>query len=195
MSFNSSNNILQISNLPHQIDIAVITQNAPEFTLKTYDEHVIDLDPIYITENIFKEIFYSNNAFSITPKSRLSKKHLYHTCFLQRTVNNSSFILIDTIIKYIESDLSITKDMISTTSFINLNKIINSIRNLCDLNLSNITSALNWNELVHSLSSNFGNKNVTPEIMLTVSVMFLSPTDGVKPIIIKFNYITTITLV
>ena len=99
------------------------------------------------------------------------------------------------LIEYIETDLSITKDMISTTSFINLNKSINSINSLCDLNLNNITSALNWDELVYSLASDFVSVNVTPNIILTVSVTFLSPTAGVKPFTIRFNFMTTITLV
>ena len=64
-----------------------------------------------------------------------------------------------------------------------------------NLNLTNITCSLNWDEVVQTLTAEFGDVTVTPAVLLTVSVVFLSPTTGVKPVIIKFNYLTTITLV
>ena len=75
-----------------------------------------------------------------------------------------------------------------------ISKIINSIDTLCDLNLNNINSSLTWSEVVQTLLSEFGNVTATPPVILTISVIFVSPTAGVKPVVIKFNYLTSISL-
>jgi hypothetical protein len=192
---NPINTELCFPNIPYQLDIAVICEKMPKLILRSGQEHIIDLDPVDIDESLFKSIFYKCDSFSITPLTTLPSCVKPLLSFTQRTVFNEPFSLIKTIIKYIESDLSITKDMISTCSFINLNKLINSIDTLYDINLTNVTCSLNWSDIVKTFKAYLPNTSVTPKSLLSVSVVFASPTEGVKPVVVKFNYLTTITLV
>jgi hypothetical protein len=192
--YDCSSNILHLQCQPFQFDVAVITQNTPQLTLQTGSEHIYELDIIAISESIFKSIFYRANNFSVASNTLLTPIELSYISFFGRAVCNQPFSLIETIITNIENDLNITQDMFTPCSLINLNKLINSIRTIADLNLSNVTCSLSWSEIMLTLFAEFGNVTVTPPVILTVSVVFISPTQGVKPVIIKFNFLTTITL-
>ena len=191
----SGNSNTLVINVPYQLDVAIITQNFQEISLQTGSEHVFDLDLKNITESMFKSIFYKSNAFSITPKANLIPEALDLIRFTNQTYSSHPFSLLDTITHNIINDLSITQNMISTNSLINLNKDLNSLLTLCDLSVSNVTNSLNWSDIVNTLIAEFGvDKDVSPPVILTVSVIFVTPTPNVNNTIIRFNFKTTVTL-
>lgn len=193
----SGNTVLIVVPSPFQLPIAVIRQDYSEIIQNPPLESVISLDPIDITEDQFKLIFYQNDSFYINPQAGLNSTLIPLISFssLNRKVNNTPFYLLNAIIDHIESQLNIHKNMFSTISLIALNKDINSLQTLCDLNMSNITTSLKWSEIVTAIRNEFHDPTlVKADVILTVCVVFVTPTQGVKPLTVNFNYHTQVTI-
>ena len=161
----------------YHLDVAVVTYSYAQINKKTGNEHIIDLDVIEIPEEIFKYLFYqTSSAFQITP------------------IQNPS----DEILNNILEDLGVTKNMLSICSLINLNKEISSLKSLCDLTPSNVSCSLTWRDILTTLRAEFNSDTavypLVVDVILTVSVVFITPTEGVYPTIVRFNYKTQITI-
>ena len=197
-----SSSVLPIPPLKFKLDIAVLTQAYSELKQKSGLDHVIELDCIDVPENVFKSIFYQSDSFSINPlaANNIATAILISFNSANRTVNNLPFCLIDVIMENIEHDLGVTSNMFSTCSLISLNSEINAIKTLCDLSISNVMCSLKWSDIVNTVRCVYDDTPGAPvptcaDVILTISVVFMTPTVGVQPTIIKFNYCTQVSLV
>jgi len=184
-----------------KLDFAVINQTFATIHQQNLSIHVVELDNILVTEPVFKILFYLQNMFSINPQASqpallpfISFEHS------DRSVNNVPFFLTETIIQNIENDLNMSRNLFTPSSNIALNKQLNAIKSLCDLmktcSYSNLCS-LSWADIVNTVRCKFNDLDpmpVSPSVILTLSVIFSSPTCGVEPTMVKFNYKTNITI-
>ena len=236
-SFNNSNsNIFYSKNNPNNnnnpnnrnhiaicnkvtIDVAVLCQ---EYTTieKMCNDHIINLDEIEITKDLFQCIFYPYyENFGI------NKNTICNNCFYQqyisflpeyRSVNGKKFYLLEEIISNIESDLNISRNCFTVESLVELTNEIISINSFCDLNCCSVLSSLTWCNILEiiknysiindncgcapdsnsssssnstSSSSSSSSSMKQPVIPICViSVVFKTPTPGVKNTIVRFNY-------
>ena len=194
-------NILEVNVVPYQLDIAVITQTFSELHRKS-GEHIINLDFIEISEDVFKSIFYQTNSFSISSTVKSIPELLKLISFKGQNVNGHPFCLVDSIMENIEKDLGVSINMLSICSLINLNKEIISIKSLADLSITNISCSLSWSEILEVIRCEYdktscgSDPNIpdTALVILTISVIFVTPNEGIFPTIIRFNYKVRITL-
>lgn len=182
-----------------QIDVAVIDQNISEVNKQNMLNHIIDLDCITITEAKFKQLFYKCNTFAI-PNVNLNldedlKKYIRFNYF---AILGNNLCLIDEIYKNIENDLGFSRQMFSTCTNIALNKQINALKTLSDLiYTSDISCSLTWDDIVNTTTCQFNEYDPmpkSPQVILTISVVFKCPTPGVYPIIFRINYKTHVTI-
>jgi hypothetical protein len=183
-----------------QLDFAVVNQTFAAIHQQNLSIHVVNLDNILVTEPVFKILFYSQNVFSINPQASQNALLLPLISFghEHRTINNVPFFLTETIIENIENDLNMSRSLFTPCSNVALNKQLNAIKTLGDLikTSSNLCS-LPWSDIVNTVRCKFNDLDpmpVSPSVILTLSVVFSSPTSGVEPTMVKFNYKTQITI-
>lgn len=175
------------------LDIAVLCQEFTSIDVILDNSNITELDEIKISEKNFKKIFYPHGeTFGIDSSIAKSQAYYEYITFLtpHRTVNNKLFILLEQIFRNIENDLSLTRNCFTTTSCVELTNEILNIKTLCDLNCCSVLNSLAWTnieemdknyKLSHQISENNG-------LVLVISVIFRTPTEGVKNTIIKFKY-------
>ena len=261
--------------MPHHLDVAVISYKFAELRQQGDNDHIIDLDPLVISEADFKRLFYythhNHNTFAVNRQYPAGKEAVYYeyVSFANQSVDNVLFNLSDEILDNIESDLGISRHMLSTCSLINITKELNAIKTLRDLPTANVTCSLKWSDIVETLRVRFrrdaqepspgwddddgynvdddkgivtytaegnvltrravrenadtrggfeffykpdGGAEVVYEsnsplvtrtvvdytvdpnvpVVLSISVQFITPNEGVSPTIVKFNYATTV---
>jgi hypothetical protein len=185
--------------VPFKLDFAVCSKNYSAINLRNNNDHVIELDNISISESLFKSIFYQTDNFSINPGAALQPSTLIFISFINQTVLGVKFCLVDEIYKNIENDLGISRILFSPCTNIALNKQLGSIKSLCDIiNSGTILCSMNWSEIVNSVRCEFDNVdpiNTNPTVVLTLSVVFTTPTTGVNATIIKFNFLTSVNII
>ena len=110
--------------MPHHLDVAVISYKFNELRQQGEDDHVVDVDPINISEADFKRLFYythhNHNTFAVNrqyPAGQEAKFYGY-VSFAEQSVDNVLFNLGDEILDNIEADLGISRHMLSTCSLI-----------------------------------------------------------------------------
>ena len=215
------------------IDVAVLCQ---EYTTieKMCDDHIINLDEIEITKDLFQCIFYPYYENFGINKNTVCNNCLYaeYISFLPkyRTVNGKKFYLLEEIISNIESDLNISRNCFTVESLVELSNEIISINSLCDLNCCSVLSSLTWCNILEiiknysiinencdcsssatvsssasssassstsvsssaSSSESSSASSIMPIVPIVpicvISVIFKTPTPGVKNTIIRFNY-------
>jgi hypothetical protein len=183
-----------------QLDFAVVNQTFAAIHQQNLSIHVVDLDNILVTEEVFKTLFYKQNVFSINPLVSQNPILIPFISFehVHRTVNNTTFFLTETIIQNIENDLGMSRNLLTPCSNIALNKQLNAIKTLSDLiKTSSILCSLSWSDIVNTVRSKFNDLDPmpkAPDVILTLSVVFSSPTSGIQPTMVKFNYKTSITI-
>jgi len=184
-----------------KLDFAVCSRDLLAIQLRDHLDHIIELNNINISEDTFKSIFYQTDNFAINPNAYLNPQILplisFGTQTLVGTTNGDRLCLIDEIYKNIENDMGVNRLAFSANTNISLNKQINSIKTLCDLKQGDIVCSLKWSDIVNTISSEFANAtpvNKRPKVILTLSVVFTSPTVGVHPTIIRFNYCTNVSI-
>jgi hypothetical protein len=112
------------------IDVAVLCQ---EYTTieKMCDDHIINLDEIEITKDLFQCIFYPYyENFGINKNTVCNNcSYAEYISFLPeyRTVNGKKFYLLEEIISNIESDLNISRNCFTIDSLVELTNEIISI--------------------------------------------------------------------
>ena len=183
-----------------QLDFAVVNQKIADIHQQHLHHHIVELDNIIIAENIFKALFYKFNVFSINPNAIINPVFIPYISFdpSYRTVDCEKFYLPETIFQNIEADLGIVRTTLTPCSNIALNKQLNSIKTVCDLiKTSSILCSLTWEDIVNTVRYKFNDLDpmpLNPDVILTLSVVFASPTCGVHPTTLKFNYKTTINI-
>jgi hypothetical protein len=166
------------------------------------DDHIINLDEIEITRETFQNIFYPYcENFGIN-KNNVSNNSFYaeYISFLPeyRTVNKKKFYLLEEIISNIESDLNISRNCFTVESLVELTNEIISVNSFCDVNCCSVLSSLTWSNILEIIQNyNIINENcgcdsssqkgaVIP--ICVISIVFKTPTPGVKNTIVRFNY-------
>jgi len=169
------------------------------------DDHIINLDEIEITRETFQNIFYPYcENFGIN-KNNVSNNSFYaeYISFLPeyRTVNKKKFYLLEEIISNIESDLNISRNCFTVESLVELTNEIISVNSFCDVNCCSVLSSLTWSNILEIIQNysiinencggcdNSSQNQKGPLIPICViSIVFKTPTPGVKNTIVRFNY-------
>lgn len=153
--------LCNLTAMPHHLDVAVISYKFSELRQQGDNDHIIELDPVDVSEYDFKRIFYythhNHNTFCVNKQYPCGKEKTYNelVSFACQSVDGILFSLSDEILDNIELDLGISRHMLSTCSLINLTKEINGIRTLRDLPTANVTCSLKWSDIVTTLRSRF----------------------------------------
>ena len=155
--------------MPHHLDVAVISYKFNELRQQGDDDHIIELDPIDISQEDFKRLFYythhTHNTFAVNRQYPAGKERQFYgyVSFEDQSVDNRLFNLSDEILDNIESDLGISRHMLSTCSLINITKELNAIKSLRDLPTANVTCSLKWSDIVETLRTRFKSDAQEPE--------------------------------
>lgn len=179
------------------IDVAVLCQEYTKIETMCND-HVINLDEIEITKELFQYIFYPYcENFGIN-KNTICNNPAYipYISFMPeyRTVNCKKFYLLESIIANIESDLNVSRNCFTVDSLVELTNEIVSIHSFCDLNCCSVLSSLTWSNILEILKNyntvNCDCTSITEPVIpiCVISVVFKTPTCGVKNTIVRFNY-------
>jgi hypothetical protein len=179
------------------IDVAVLCQEYTKIE-KMCDDHIINLDEIEITKELFQYIFYPYcENFGIN-KNTICNNPAYipYISFMPeyRTVNCKKFYLLEAIIANIESDLNVSRNCFTIESLVELTNEIVSINSFCDLNCCSVLSSLTWTNILEIVKNyniiNCDCTSITEPVIpiCVISVVFKTPTCGVKNTIVRFNY-------
>ena len=175
------------------IDIAVLCQELTSIDVIHDNANITELDDIPINEELFQRIFYPHGeTFGIDKTIANSHNFYEYITFLTpyRSVNKKIFILLEQIFRNIENDLNLSRDCFTTTSSVELTNEILAIKTLCDLNCCSVLNSLTWTN-IQDIRENYKlihQTNPNHNLILVVSVIFRTPTEGVKNTIIKFKY-------
>ncbi len=183
------------------IDVAIMSQEHTKVEVISNSNHVVYLDEISISQSQFKQIFYPfGEIFGIDSKKKNSNENLPFVTFTSpyRTVNNSTFSLLEQIISNLEEDLNVSRNCFTTYSLMELTNEISSVQTLYDVPVTSVISSLTWSNIVSLLNDYTMTKNLSNTILqplFVVNVVFKTPNSTVKPTMIKFNYrISSFTL-
>lgn len=183
------------------IDVAIMSQEHTKVEVISNSNHVVYLDEISISQSQFKQIFYPfGEIFGIDSKKKNSSENLPFVTFTSpyRTVNNSTFSLLEQIISNLEEDLNVSRNCFTTYSLMELTNEISSVQTLYDVPVTSVISSLTWSNIVSLLNDYTITKNLSNTILqplFVVNVVFKTPNSTVKPTMIKFNYrISSFTL-
>jgi len=179
------------------IDVAVLCKEYNELEQRC-DDHIVNLDDIRITRCLFQELFYPHGEqFGLNrAKVSLSSNASYISLLpFHRSVKSKPFYLLEWILGNIESDLNISRDCFSRESLIDVTKELSNISSLIDMNCCSLVTSLSWSNIcemveIYKLD---GIKNIECDIdeltpVFTISIVFKTPTLGVRNTVIKFNY-------
>ena len=196
---NKSNNTdfksinMKLTNDKIFIDVAVLCQEYTNVETMCGD-HIVNLDEIEISKDIFQSIFYPyGENFGLNKDYVCNNKELLpYLSFLPefRRVNNKRFYLLEELILNIENDLNISRNCFTKESLVELTNEIFEIKSLCNINCCSVLSSLTWtniNEIIHNYKTL---KDCSSEIViiLVINLIFKTPTPGVKNTLIRFQY-------
>jgi len=181
------------------IDVAVLCQEYTQID-KVCEDHIINLDDINISKDLFRCIFYPNGENFGIDKNFIhhnNKEIFPYISFLPqyRTINDQKFYLLEKIISNIENDLNISRNCFTADSLVELTNEIISINSLCDINCCSVLASLTWSNILEIINNyKFleddklcnNKKEITP--IYVISIIFKTPTAGVNNTIIRFNY-------
>jgi hypothetical protein len=178
------------------IDVAVIAQNTSAIKKQFDNSHIINLDAINISEELFKNIFYPHgNTFGLDKKYCTKEGVIPYISFLPnyRSVDGKKFYLLEEILSNLEKDLNVSRNCFTTDSLVELTNELIDIKSLCNINCCSLLSSLTW-ENINDIIKNYKllqdsqdiNMKVVP--ICVVSIIFKTPTEGVEDTIVKFSY-------
>jgi len=195
------------------IDVAVLCQEYTQVDFNCNNANIVQLDTIDITEENFRHIFYPyGENFGMDKNIKNNKNLEKYITFLApyRTLRGGkNFFLLDEIINNIENDLNISRNAFTTTSLIDLTNDLSKIKSLSDINYCSVLSSLPWSVITnlledyHLANSDVNNIHTINNIIIkddtvkirpnqlifVVSVVFKTPTPGVRNTIIRFPYL------
>ena len=178
------------------IDVAVIAQNTSAIKKQFDNSHIVNLDVINISEDLFKNIFYPHgSAFGLDKKYCSKEGVIPYISFLPnyRSVDGKKFYLLEEIVSNLEKDLNVSRNCFTTESLVELTNELIDIKSLCNINCCSLLSSLTW-ENINDIIKNYKllqdsqdiNMKVVP--ICVVSIIFKTPTEGVEDTIVKFSY-------
>jgi hypothetical protein len=177
------------------IDVAVLCHEYVELE-KLNNDHIIILDDIRMTLEMFQSIYYAHGENFAMDKKFITKKNIQpYISFLpeHRTINKQCFCLLEQLFLNIEQDLNVSRDCFTIESKVELSNEISSIRYIYDLNASALLSSLTWTNIMEIIKNyklvNCNKKEM--HFIFVISVVFKTPTPGVKNTIVRFNYMIT----
>ena len=180
------------------IDIAIVGQLLA--SIETRDNyHIIELDNILISKELFKAIFFyhDNENFAIVPKVPNNDEIIQNIISFEspyRTYDNGvPFNLLHVMFGFMEEDLNVKRDCFDTCCKMELEKQLSLFKSLCDLDICNVLCSLKWSEIIEILNSK-GAKSIDKDgnkipHLLKINIVFKNPNTNIKDIIIKFNYV------
>ncbi len=185
------------------IDVAVIDVSLNPINIVTDGSaHLVILDSIDISSNIFHAIFYdSSGDFSLNPNYDgldILKPYVGISNPYRTKDNGHNFCLIDTIFDNIECDLGVCRTAFTPCTNIALNKQLAALKTFYDLGLIKLECSLSWSEIINVINCAIDDLvNVPPNIIvdLVISIVFTTPTIGVYPTIIKLIYSTDFPII
>jgi hypothetical protein len=176
-----------------QIDVAVLCQEISKVETMCDKYNIVELDEIQIKKEEFKSLFFPfGENFGINKKTAIKPETIRFLSFLQkdRTFDNGKpFYLLDIIFASLERDLNVSRNCFTQETRVALSKEISKIHSLCDLECCSVIESLtmsNIEDMIYNYSQLNSNKNVTP--IFVISVIFRTPTEGAKDVLIKFPY-------
>jgi flagellar motor protein MotB len=190
-----NNNLNFIENKVN-IDVAVLCQ---EYTTieKMDNDHILNLDEIEITKEVFQTIFYpycENFGLNITNINN-NKLLIPYISFLpeHRTMDGKKFFLLEKIISNLENDLNVSRNCFTMETLVELSNEITNLHSFCNLNFHSVLSSLTWKNILEIVKNykmaDTNNNIINPLIPICViSIIFKTPTVGVKNTIVRFNY-------
>jgi len=176
------------------IDVAVLSQEFANMDVICGD-HIINLDEIPITTELFQSIFYPYlDNFGLNVDYICNNKHLLpYVSFLPefRSINTKNFFLLEELISNIENDLNVSRMCFTRESLVEMTNEISRIKTLCNINGCSLVSSLTWSNILgiiqnYKLLKNKNDDNIIP--ILVVNIIFKTPTPGVKKTLIRFQY-------
>jgi hypothetical protein len=109
-----------------------------------------------------------------------------------RTTEGKNFYLLEKIISNLENDLNISRNCFTIETLVELSNEITNLHSFCDLNCCSVLSSLTWPnvlEIIKNYKMSDINGPSYPLIPICViSIVFKTPTVGVKNTIVRFNY-------
>lgn len=182
------------------LDVAVLCQEYSPIEVACNNNHIVELDEIPITEEMFRQIFYPyGENFGIDKKVCGNDISFRYITFLPpwRTLNcGKPFSLLEQIILNIENDLNVTRNCFLTCTLIELSKELSNIKTLCDINCCSVLCTLPWSNVINIIRNDYINRDITNPLrqaLLVISVIFKTPNTCILPTIIKFKYRMTIS--
>jgi len=175
------------------LDIAVLCQEYSPVEIVCNNNHIVELDYIDISANVFKSIFYPYGETFGLDKQSCSRNNFPYITFSPpyRSVCKKPFSLLEQIILNIETDLNVIRNCFTTSSLLELSKELSSIKTLCDLNECSILNSLSWKNIISIINNDYINMNPSnppTKVVLIISIIFKTPNKCVLPTIIKFRY-------
>jgi|TARA_B110000114_G_C15091977_1_gene399127 hypothetical protein len=181
------------------IDVAVLCKEYDELEQRC-DDHIINLDEIFINKQIFQQLFYPHGEqFGLNRRIATDNSMQKYISMLptHRTVDGVNFYLLEYILKHIESDLGVSRDFFSRESLIDVTKELSSINSLLDVNCCSLLTSLTWKNICEMVEQYKKSDNThscikgqQPHLipLLVISLIFKTPTKGVKNTIVKLHY-------
>lgn len=192
-STNSFNNFIIHEPIPNKIhiDVAVICEEFNNIDLLMCEDHIINLDEIDVTMDMFQMMFFPyKENFGLNKDFFINNdKFLPLISFFPdyRSINGKKFYLLEQIISNIETDLCITRYCFTKDSLVELTNEITSIKTLLDIKCCSVLSSLTWSNVLDIIKNySFIHKEIIP--ILILNIVFKTPTKGVKDTIIRFQY-------
>jgi len=172
------------------LDIAYLKKDLEKTIKLDTNYHTLQLDPICIDEDTFKQIFYQSDNFGIHNTDEELYQYITF-CTPWRTVYGRGFSLLDTIMSNLEQDLNVTRNCFTTESIIELSKEISNIKTLCDIPLFNAVT-LSWPQIKHQIREkyiNTSNENKFDKVELIITIVFKVRMEDTLATHVKFTYI------
>jgi hypothetical protein len=163
---------------------------------KICDEHIVNLDDIPISLELFQKLFYPYcDTFGLNKDFLLHNQELLPLIsFLPeyRTIHQKKFYLLEELIANIETDLNVSRNCFTKDSLVELTNEIICLKTMMNLNCCSVLSSLTWSNILelienHKTSSCAADKQVVP--ILVVNIAFHTPTAGVKNTLVRFHYL------
>jgi hypothetical protein len=189
-----------LSDCSHYIDVAVLSQTLSAVNLRDCREHNVYLNPIDISGNDFRCLFYANGEnFALNPANQtdFATLALLSLTGKDRAINDGSFNLVSTIFDNLEDDLNVTRDMFTPCTRIALSNSLANIQTLYDVCGGVPVCSMSWSAIEQLIKNILRTgKPLTPApgadatiiVNLVISVVFSTPTTGTFPTTVKMIY-------
>ena len=179
----------KIANKIH-IDVAVVCEEFNNIELMCED-HILNLDEIDITLEIFQMMFYPykenfglNKDFFINNDKFIPLISFFPNV---RTINGKNFYLLEELITNIETDLWVSRHCFTKDTLVALTNEITSIKTLLDIKCCSVLSSLTWSNILNIINNyKLIKEDVIP--ILIVNIVFKTPTKNVKDTVVRFQY-------